>query len=123
MSTDKKSWISDRNFFWLVVGISLAVPAVVATLRFLPEACRPNALIAMHLPKVNAILNTMVSIALTCGYIAIRTTKNRGVHKTFMLTAFVLSAMFLVSYVVYHTVMPSTPFCGEGMARYFYLSV
>jgi putative membrane protein len=123
MTTEKKSWISDRNFFWLVVGISLAVPAVVATLRFLPEAYRPNALFAMHLPKLNAMLNTAVSLALVCGYVAIKRTKNRGVHKAFMLTAFVLSALFLVSYVVYHTVMPSTPYCEEGFIKYFYLTV
>jgi putative membrane protein len=123
MNTEKKSWISDRSFFWLVVGISLAVPAVVVTLRFLPDEFRPNARFAMHLPKVNAILNSMVSIALICGYIAIKRSKNRAVHKTIMLTAFVLSALFLVSYVLYHMVMPSTPYCNEGFLRYLYFFI
>lgn len=123
MSTDKKNWISDKGFFWVVLGISLAVPAVVTILRFLPENLRPNANFAEHLPAVNAFLNSLVSIALIVGYIAIKKTKNRGVHKGFMLSAFVLSALFLVSYVVYHTVMPSTPYCAEGFMKTFYLII
>lgn len=123
MNTVRKSWISDRNFFWLVLGISLAVPAVVVTLRFLPDEYRPNAYFAMQLPKVNALLNSMVSVLLLGGYIAIKKSGNRGLHKTLMLSAFVLSAMFLVSYVTYHMVMPSTPYCREDWTRSLYFFI
>ncbi|MBS3916021.1 MAG: DUF420 domain-containing protein [Bacteroidetes bacterium] len=123
MNTDSKSWISDKSFFWLVLGVSLAVPAVVVTLRFLPDNLRPNALFAMHLPKVNAILNSAVSVLLLSGYIAIRFQKKRQIHKILMLSAFLFSAMFLVSYVIYHMVMPSTPYCGEGWMRYVYFFI
>jgi hypothetical protein len=37
MSTDKKNWISDKAFFWLVTGVSVAVLAVVVLLRYLPS--------------------------------------------------------------------------------------
>ncbi len=123
MSTVKKTWISDRNFFWLVVGISLAVPALVIVLRFLPIEYRPNAYFARHLPFVNAILNSMVSILLIAGYLTIKRTKNKIVHQSLMLGAFALSACFLVSYVVYHTVMPSTPYCHEGIMKIIYLTI
>lgn len=123
MSTEKKSWISDKNFFWLVLGVSLAVPAVVVALRFLPAELRPNANFAKHLPKVNAILNSLVSILLVAGYWAIRKSANRGLHKLLMLGAFLLSALFLVCYVVYHTIMPHTEYCNEGILKIVYLSI
>jgi putative membrane protein len=123
MNTENKKWISDKAFFWLVLGISLVVPAVVAALKFLPEDYRPNALFAMHLPKLNAVLNSMVSIVLLAGFVAIRYSAKRGLHKALMLTAFLLSAMFLVSYVIYHSVMPSTPYCQEGAMKTLYLTI
>lgn len=123
MSTENKSWISDRSFFWVVLGISLAVPAVVVALRFLPESMRPNAYFAQHLPLLNAVLNSMVSVLLIAGYVAIKKAKKRGLHKAIMLSAFLLSAMFLISYVIYHSVMPSTEYCETGIGKTVYHSI
>lgn len=123
MSTVSKTWISDKNFFWLVVGISLAVPAVVTLLQVLPEDYRPNAYFARNLPLVNAILNSLVSILLIAGYVAIKRSKNKALHQSLMLGAFALSACFLVSYVLYHMVMPSTPYCHEGVMKTIYRTI
>lgn len=123
MNTEKQTWISDRTFFWVVVGISVAVPALVALLRFLPEEYRPNAYFAHNLPLVNAILNSIVSVLLILGFIAIKRTRNKIVHQSLMLGAFALSACFLVCYVIYHTVMPSTPYCGDGIMKIIYLTI
>jgi putative membrane protein len=123
MNTESKSWISDRSFFWVVLGISLTVPAVVVALRFLPTSLRPNAAFAQHLPGLNGTLNSLVSILLLAGYWAIKKKANKGVHKALMLSAFMLSAMFLISYVIYHTVMPSTPYCEEGFMKIFYFVI
>ena len=112
--------INDRSFFWIVLGISLAVPAVVTLLKVLPDEYRPNALFAQYLPRLNAILNSLVAICLAAGYYFIRVKKNKGTHQVFMFSAFVLSALFLISYVVYHTVMPSTPYEGEGFMKGLY---
>lgn len=123
MNTGSRNWISDRTFFYVVLGISLVVPAVVVALKVLPEQYRPNAAFAVHLPALNAMLNSLVSVALLSGYITIRVWKNKAVHQVFMLGAFMLSAMFLMSYVIYHSVMPSTPYCQEGIMKTVYLSV
>lgn len=112
--------INDRSFFWIVVGISLAVPAAVTLLKVLPDAYRPNALFARYLPGLNATLNTLVALSLIAGYYCIRKLRNKGLHQFFMFTAFLLSALFLISYVIYHTVMPSTPYGGEGWMKYLY---
>lgn len=123
MNTENRNWISDRTFFWVVFGISLVVPAVVVVLKYLPAEYRPNLLFAVHLPKLNAILNSLVSIALIAGFIVIRRTKNKNVHKAIMLTAFMLSAMFLISYVIYHSVVPHTEYCNTGWIKTLYLAI
>jgi putative membrane protein len=123
MNTDKKTWISDRNFFWLVTGISVAVLAVVVLLRYLPDAYRPNVLFARNLPFVNACINSAVSVLILLGYHQIRYAKNKARHQFFMLAAFILSGLFLVSYVVYHTTMPHTPFCTKGWIKTLYFFI
>ncbi|MEY4003359.1 MAG: hypothetical protein RIT07_1401 [Bacteroidota bacterium] len=123
MNTDKKNWISDKAFFWLVSGVSVAVLAVVVLLRYLPSEYRPNFHLARHLPFLNAVLNSCVSICLMLGYYMIRVKKNKGTHQFFMLLAFVISSLFLVSYVAYHTSMDHTPYCGDGFMKALYLII
>jgi putative membrane protein len=40
-----------------------------------------------------------------------------------MLSAFVLSSIFLISYVIYHASVPETRFGGQGIVRYIYFFV
>jgi len=119
-NTVQKSIVSDRTFFWMVVGVSIAVPAVVTLLKFLPDELRPNAQFARFLPALNAMLNSGVAVCLLLGYYFIRIRKNKSVHQVFMFSAFLLSAVFLISYVIYHTTMPSTAHGGEGLILYTY---
>ena len=37
-----------------------------------------------------------------------------------MTSAFILGAVFLVTYILYHISNPSTPYGGEGIIRYIY---
>ena len=53
------------------------------------------------LPAVNASLNTLATILLVAGYVQIRR-RRIAWHRAFMLSACVTSALFLVSYVIYH---------------------
>ena len=53
------------------------------------------------LPKVNASINFLVSCFLVMGLYFIKK-GNKEMHQKSMLTAFGLSSMFLISYVVYH---------------------
>jgi len=50
---------------------------------------------------LNATLNGTSGILLAAGYAAIRAGK-REAHKRFMISAFVVSSIFLASYLVYH---------------------
>lgn len=119
MNIEKKNWISDKAFFRLVVGITIAVLGLVILLQYLPADMRPNAEFAKALPFTNAILNSLVSIALILGVMAIKAGK-KGVHQVYMLSAFILSTVFLLSYVTYHTCAEHTTYGGDGIIRYIY---
>lgn len=68
------------------------------------------------LPAVNATLNGLAAILLTTGYVLIRRGR-RELHKRCMLAALATSALFLVSYVIYHVNTGSRPFPGQGVIR------
>jgi len=68
---------------------------------------------------LNATLNGTSAILLTAGYAAIRAGK-REAHKRFMISAFVVSCVFLASYLVYHYRVGHVPFAGQGWIRPVY---
>ncbi len=59
------------------------------------------------LPALNAVLNGTCSVLLIFSLIAIKR-KNIALHKKLNLTAFVLSTLFLLSYVTAHYFIPDT---------------
>jgi uncharacterized membrane protein YozB (DUF420 family) len=71
---------------------------------------------------LNASLNGISAILLAGGYAAIRA-GNRDVHKYFMVSAFGVSTVFLVSYVVYHIRVGHVVFQGQGWIRPVYFTL
>jgi len=74
------------------------------------------------LPALNAILNGTSAVLLVCGYVLIRSGRDRA-HKRFMLAALTSSALFLTSYVIYHANTGSRPFPGQGPIRVIYFAI
>lgn len=74
------------------------------------------------LPTVNATLNTISAILLTIGYVLIRQRRVEA-HKRYMLAAFTVSVLFLISYVIYHVNAGSTPFSRQGWIRPVYFTI
>jgi protein SCO1 len=78
-----------------------------------------------RLPEMNAILNGLSALLLVTGYALIR----RGrvaLHKTCMLSALCVSAVFLTSYLYYHFAVKHgqpTPFTGTGRSRPVYFTI
>jgi len=93
-----------KDSFWLRIiyllsgVLSLAVAFLILGPR--PEGIE-GAIDVSSLPLVNALLNLATTILLIIGYVLIRL-KKREMHRRVMLTAFFSSALFLVSYVIYH---------------------
>jgi len=74
------------------------------------------------LPTVNALLNATAAVLLVWGYRLIRR-KRVTTHRKVMQTAFVVSCLFLVSYLVYHYQVGSVRFPKSGAIRTIYLSI
>lgn len=73
-------------------------------------------------PALNAALNALAAGLLVAGFGFIRA-RRIGAHRACMITATVLSAAFLVSYLYYHAHAGATRFQGEGTVRTFYLGL
>ncbi len=74
------------------------------------------------LPSVNATLNGISALFLMTGYGCIRRGRVAS-HRACMVIAFTTSALFLVSYLVYHVNVGSVPFTGRGPVRVVYFTV
>ncbi|MEO8682320.1 MAG: DUF420 domain-containing protein [Vicinamibacterales bacterium] len=74
------------------------------------------------LPTLNATLNAISAVLLSVGYVFIRLGQRQN-HKRSMLSALVVSALFLTSYVVYHAQVGSVPFTGAGPVRAVYFTI
>lgn len=92
---------NDKLYFRIILAISIFIPVAVTTLILIPGV--KSSIDVSFLPRLNAIINSTVSVLLVAGYIAIRN-QQRTTHKTLMLSAFFLSGLFLVSYIIYHLV-------------------
>jgi len=69
--------------------------------------------------KMNATINSAVSVLLIAGLIVVKK-RNYLLHKRIMITAIVLSCLFLVSYICHHLFTGETKFGGTGSIRYIY---
>jgi len=74
------------------------------------------------LPALNAFLNGTSAVLLTVGYVFIRRKKVTN-HKICMVTAFGLSCLFLISYLIHHYQVGSIPFSGQGWVRPVYFTL
>ena len=68
---------------------------------------------------VSAIINSMVALLLVAGLVTVKQ-KKYELHKKIMMTAIVLSVLFLLSYIAHHLLTDETKFGGEGMIRTIY---
>lgn len=74
------------------------------------------------LPTVNATLNGTSALLLSAGYLAIRG-RRIALHRALMLAALVVSILFLISYLYYHSQVGTTRFTGQGWVRPLYFTI
>lgn len=74
------------------------------------------------LPALNAFLNATAAVLLVIGYSLIRARRIRP-HRAVMISACVVSTMFLTSYVIYHANIGSKPFQRRGSVRAIYFTI
>jgi uncharacterized membrane protein YozB (DUF420 family) len=71
---------------------------------------------------LNATLNGTSAVLLTCGYAMIRQRKIKA-HRACMISAFICSTAFLISYVIYHIRVGNIHFLGQGFIRPVYFTL
>ena len=97
---------------------------LVAALFYMPKLNIQVGFNLKILPAFHAALNFLTTILLLAGFYFI---KNKKIfeHRACMITAFIFSAIFLVSYVVYHALAEPIRYPGVGLVRkiYFFLLI
>jgi putative membrane protein len=138
MQTTANSNIKNDTWYLVLIGVlSVVVPVLVALLFYVPQTGKLGSFDVAFLPHLNAVLNSATAIALLAGFYFIKVKKNQRYHTTAMLTAFGLSSLFLISYVIYHFqgahtkygdldgngVVSAMEVSAAGTIRYLYLFI
>ena len=116
--------IDSRNALSVILGVSVAAILFLIWLIYFKAPATAEVAWVSNLSALNAALNSLSTIFLLLGFREIRA-RNFAKHMRFMLSAFITSALFLVSYIVYHHFVGDTPFTGQGFMRpvYFFILI
>jgi putative membrane protein len=103
---------NDTKAKWLIGVFSVIVFAVVTVLGKYNLAGQLKPGFDVHIfAMINAIINAAVSLLLLIGLYLVKQ-KNFELHKKIMITAMILSVLFLVSYICHHLLAGETMY-GE----------
>ncbi len=102
--------MADKIVFRIVLLVTIFVMGVVIVLnaKILPQPEIMPGFVA-YLPGLHAILNGTCSVILVISFLAIRK-KNISLHKKLNFSAFILSSLFLISYILAHFYMPDVKY-------------
>ena len=113
--------MTDKTVFRIIMALSVLVFGVVVVLYTLPKQdFIPEW--AKQLPLLNATINGTCSALLIASLLAIKNKKTE-LHKRLNITTFVLSSLFLVSYIVFHSFGVETRFPVDNPIRPVYLFI
>lgn len=113
---------ADKVMVPAILAISLVVPVLVLILMYLPERYEVLGERFNNFPLFHAILNFFTGLFLIAGYYTMRI-KELVWHRNLMISAFFLSAVFLVSYVISKISNEPVPYGGEGVLKYIYFFI
>lgn len=114
--------VSITKAIGLILLISSIAFMFLVWLLYFKETSDTNASWVNQLPALNALLNSASTVFILSGFAAIKQ-KKYVLHMKLMLTAFITSSLFLVSYLLYHNFVGHTPFPGEGWIRPVYFVI
>ncbi len=101
-----------RAVRWVIGILSVVVVAAVMIVLYAMPGRGPAPGTPGALATVNALLNGGAACFLLTGYAFIRKRKIKA-HRTCMVAAFVLSSLFLITYLLHHAQVGSVPFRHE----------
>jgi putative membrane protein len=119
---DELRRVSSRTAVAIVGAVSAVVLAGLVTIVYGHGHARSTSSWLGLLPALNAMLNATSASFLVRGYLAVRR-RDFAAHARHLLRALASSALFLASYLVYHSVHGDTRFPGHGIVRPVYFVI
>lgn len=113
---------SSKTPWGVILGLSAAITAFLVWWIYFKTTGVAEAAWIDALPAVNATFNTLAALCMVAGFVAIRR-RRFETHKKLMLSGVGFSALFLVTYLVYHHFHGDTPFPGQGIVRPIYFAI
>ncbi|MDQ0230348.1 DUF420 domain-containing protein [Metabacillus malikii] len=110
-----------RNYNPLIWVLSIVIVGVIFATYFIPKS-NDGTIFGVDLtvlPLLNAIFNTFTFLFLLAALIAIKK-KNIPLHKRLIISAFITTFLFCISYLTYHAMAESTSYGGEGVLKSIY---
>lgn len=109
---------NDRKARILILSFSIIVFLVIVLLGRYRLNWNPG--FDVHIfARINAGINSVVALLLLAGLFLVKMKKYLA-HKWIMLASIILSSLFLISYILYHLLVPETKFGGTGLIRSVY---
>lgn len=105
-----------------IIALSLIATAFLFWLIYVHTAPQAFATRLLFLPALDALLNGLAAICLLVGFFFI-SRRNIKAHRRSMITAFILSSLFLICYVTNHALHGDILYQGHGTIRTVYLSI
>lgn len=115
---------TEKSYDALIWGISIFAVILILSINYMPISTR-STILGMDinvLPLINAILNGTSLTLLLCALVMIKR-GNIKAHRNFVLSAFAVTFLFLITYLTYHTLADSTSYGGDGPLKYIYFVV
>jgi putative membrane protein len=115
--------MNEKNIFRLILALSAIVFSVIAILQsnliiiFPDKSVIPSWVFS--LPALNATINGTCTVLLLLSLYFIRR-KQISIHKRLNIATFILSSLFLVSYIIFHSTGIKTTYGGTGVIRTVY---
>ncbi len=111
-----------RNYKPAIIILTIVLISAIVILLNLPGIEGFDAFDVMLLPMMNAIFNVFAFLFLIGALIAILK-GNVKVHRRFIYAALVATVLFLITYVIFHSIASATSFGGEGFMAVLYYFV
>ncbi len=113
---------SPKKATFVILGVSLAALLLLVVVIYGHGRATEAPEWVSALPALNAFLNGTSAVFLVLAYRAIRR-RDVVAHSKRILVSLGASALFLVSYIVYHSVHGDSRFGGQGIVRPFYFFI
>ncbi|RMF68518.1 MAG: DUF420 domain-containing protein [Calditrichaeota bacterium] len=116
--------LSRKRFYLWNAAITTSVMLLLMWILYLRPTGGSTAVNIEMFPAVNASLNGISAVLVLIAFWAIKN-RREFLHKNLMLAALIVTTLFLISYVTYHSIHGDTKFLGQGWIRpvYFFILI